>query len=186
MKELPIKEQTDRFYELAGILESSSILGKQAEAFRSRIERLENRQFTLALFGGFSSGKSSFANALVGEYVLPSSPTPTTATINKITKPQAGKPHKSAEIVFKTEEDLDAEMLQLTELKDADVKGRSLKERWNYAIKKGKVPDELIPVIQTMLQAFDTYEEQIRQRQTLTVPVEDLKPYAAEEKRPAA
>ena len=39
MKELPIKEQTDRFYELAGILESSSILGKQAEAFRSRIER---------------------------------------------------------------------------------------------------------------------------------------------------
>nr|QDI02292.1 alpha-amylase [Bacillus halotolerans] len=32
------------------------------------------------------TGKSSFANALVGEYVLPSSPTPpTTATINKIT-----------------------------------------------------------------------------------------------------
>ncbi|MEE4534079.1 dynamin family protein [Bacillus velezensis] len=182
MKELPIKEQTDRFYELAGILESSSILGKQAEAFRSRIERLENRQFTLALFGGFSSGKSSFANALIGEYVLPSSPTPTTATINKITKPQDGKPHKSAEIVFKTEEELDAEMLQLTELKDTDVKGRSLKERWNYAIKKGKVPDELIPVIQTMLQAFDTYEVQIRQRLTLTVPVEDVKPYAAEEK----
>ena len=51
---------------------------------------------------------------------------------------------------------------------------------------KGKVPDELIPVIQTMLQAFDTYEEQIRQRLTLSVPVEDVKPYAAEEKRPAA
>ncbi|MGG1414135.1 dynamin family protein [Bacillus amyloliquefaciens] len=182
IKELPIKEQVDRFYELAGILDSSSLLGKQAEAFRSRVKRLENRQFTLALFGGFSSGKSSFANALVGEYVLPSSPTPTTATINKITKPQGGKPHKSAEIVFKTEEELDAEMLQLTELKDADVKGRSLNERWNYAIKKGKVPEDLTPVIQTMLQAFHTYEEQIRQRLTLTVPVEDLKPYAAEEK----
>ncbi|MDJ1631083.1 dynamin family protein [Bacillus velezensis] len=50
---------------------------------------------------------------------------------------------------------------------------------------KGKIPDELIPVIQTMPQAFDTYEEQIRQRLTLTVPVEDLKPYAPEEKRPA-
>ncbi|MFT7820639.1 dynamin family protein [Bacillus siamensis] len=182
VKELSIKEQVDRFYELAGILDSSSLLGKQAEAFRSRIERLENRQFTLALFGGFSSGKSSFANALVGEYVLPSSPTPTTATINKITKPQDGKPHKTAEIVFKTEEELDAEMLQLTELKDADIKGRSLNERWNYAIKKGKVPDDLTPVIQTMLQAFNTYEEQIRQRLTLTVPIEDLKPYAAEEK----
>ena len=31
-------------------------------------------------------------------------------------------------------------MLQLTELKDADVKGRSLKERWNYAIKREKFP----------------------------------------------
>jgi small GTP-binding protein len=46
--------------------------------------RLENKGFTVALFGAFSAGKSSFANALIGEKVLPVSPNPTTAAINKI------------------------------------------------------------------------------------------------------
>src|SRR5690625_6863657 len=33
-------------------------------------ERLENRTLTIALFGAFSAGKSSFANAVLGEGVL--------------------------------------------------------------------------------------------------------------------
>ncbi|MCP6682137.1 dynamin family protein [Bacillus nakamurai] len=181
LKELPLKEQVQRFYQLTGILESSSMLAKQAAAFQSRIKRLENRQFTLALFGGFSSGKSSFANALIGEHVLPSSPTPTTATINKITKPQNGKKHKTADIIFKTEEELHAEMLQLTELKEADVKGLSLKEKWQNAVKKGKVPHDLVQTVRTIIKAYDTYEDPIRKQLTLTVPVEELKPYVAEE-----
>ena len=45
---------------------------------------VETKQFTVALFGAFSAGKSSFANALLGEKVLPVSPNPTTATINQI------------------------------------------------------------------------------------------------------
>ncbi|MBY8914095.1 dynamin family protein [Bacillus sp. YC2] len=181
LKELPLKEQVQRFYQLAGILESSSMLAKQAEAFQSRVKRLENRQFTLALFGGFSSGKSSFANALVGEHVLPSSPTPTTATINKITKPENGKKHKTADIIFKTEEELHAELLQLTELKEADVKGRSLKEKWLNAVKKGKVPHDLKQTVHTILKAYDMYEDPIRKQLTMTVSVEELKPYVAEE-----
>ena len=36
--------------------------------------RVETKQFTVALFGAFSAGKSSFANALLGEKVLPVSP----------------------------------------------------------------------------------------------------------------
>lgn len=46
--------------------------------------RLESKEFTVALFGAFSAGKSSFANALIGEKLLPVSPNPTTAAINKI------------------------------------------------------------------------------------------------------
>ncbi len=37
--------------------------------------RVETKQFTVALFGAFSAGKSSFANALLGEKVLPVSQT---------------------------------------------------------------------------------------------------------------
>ena len=54
----------------------------QQEVIEKR-RRVETKQFTVALFGAFSAGKSSFANALLGEKVLPV-PNPTTATINQI------------------------------------------------------------------------------------------------------
>ncbi len=57
---------------------------KMAEQLINKSERLLDKQFTVALFGAFSAGKSSFANALIGEKVLPVSPNPTTAAINKI------------------------------------------------------------------------------------------------------
>lgn len=46
--------------------------------------KIEDRSLTVALFGAFSAGKSSFSNALLGERVLPVSPNPTTAVINRI------------------------------------------------------------------------------------------------------
>lgn len=66
--------------------ELSSIPGfkKLTEELILKAERLENRGFTVALFGAFSAGKSSFANALIGDKLLPVSPNPTTAAINKI------------------------------------------------------------------------------------------------------
>src|SRR5699024_3738387 len=51
---------------------------------KQKKDRLENRELTIALFGTFSNGKSSFSNALFGEKVLPVSPNPTTAVINRI------------------------------------------------------------------------------------------------------
>ncbi|WP_027409178.1 dynamin family protein [Anoxybacteroides tepidamans] len=67
-----------------------------------KAKRLENRTFTVALFGAFSAGKSSFANALMGERLLPSSPNPTTATINKIVPPTADRPHGAVIVQMKT------------------------------------------------------------------------------------
>src|SRR5690625_3756257 len=60
------------------------------DELRDRQERLRNRKFTIALFGAFSAGKSSFANALLGSKLLPTSPNPTTAVINKITASKIG------------------------------------------------------------------------------------------------
>ncbi|MDU0200042.1 dynamin family protein [Paenibacillus sp. MAH-36] len=72
-----------------------------ARAMREKAERLRQRTFTIALFGAFSAGKSSFANALIGERVLPVSPNPTTAAINKIMPPQEGWPHGTAKVKMK-------------------------------------------------------------------------------------
>ncbi|GGE39358.1 GTPase [Pullulanibacillus camelliae] len=77
------------------------------EAFVTNLEnkadRLAHQTFTIALFGAFSAGKSSFANSLLGEQVLPVSPHPTTATINRILPVDADHPHKTAHIKLKTE-----------------------------------------------------------------------------------
>lgn len=69
-------------------------------------ERLENRELTIALFGAFSAGKSSFANALIGEGILPSSPNPTTAVINRIAPVTDSNGHGTVNIQLKEEKTL--------------------------------------------------------------------------------
>ncbi|MDR4435434.1 dynamin family protein [Bacillus tequilensis] len=179
-QERPLQDQIERFYTLSGLLGKYSMLSKQTSAFRERIKRLEERKFTLALFGGFSSGKSSFANALVGERVLPSSPTPTTATINKITKPTNGSINKTADVVFKTDADFTADILQLTGMQKEPA-GRSFTEKWEKAVKKNRLQEEHIKLISSFLLAYEKYKEYIQEQKTLTIPLSELKPYVAEE-----
>ncbi|WP_071395534.1 dynamin family protein [Bacillus tuaregi] len=74
---------------------------KLAEELGQKAERLENQSFTVALFGAFSAGKSSFANALLGERLLPVSPNPTTAAINKIMPIDGEHPHGTVLVKLK-------------------------------------------------------------------------------------
>ncbi|MBP1961886.1 dynamin family protein [Paenibacillus aceris] len=85
----------------AGLIDGLPSMRSIARAMREKSERLRQRTFTIALFGAFSAGKSSFANALIGERVLPVSPNPTTAAINKIMPPTEGWPHGTAKVKMK-------------------------------------------------------------------------------------
>jgi predicted GTPase len=71
-----------------------------------KASRIENQGFTVALFGAFSAGKSSFANALMGADVLPVSPNPTTAAINKILPVSKQYPHGTVRVKLKDDENL--------------------------------------------------------------------------------
>ncbi|GLB57921.1 dynamin family protein [Cytobacillus sp. NCCP-133] len=68
--------------------------------------RLESKEFSVALFGAFSAGKSSFANALIGEKLLPVSPNPTTAAINKIKPVSSEKAHGTVLVKVKDSESI--------------------------------------------------------------------------------
>lgn len=74
-----------------------------AATIKRKALRVENQQFTIALFGAFSAGKSSFSNALMGANVLPVSPNPTTAAINKIHPVSKNHLHNTADVVLKSE-----------------------------------------------------------------------------------
>src|SRR5690606_5055278 len=113
-------------------------------------------EFTVALFGAFSAGKSSFSNALIGDRVLPVSPNPTTAAINRIRPIAAGKEDRTADVHLKTvgqmTEDVaysfDALGLPITSLEEAfrkadDVVGRELE-------------NESLHIHKTFIRAFQT------------------------------
>ncbi|MFS1519037.1 dynamin family protein [Bacillus sp. SCS-151] len=93
---------------------------------REKSERLENRNFTVALFGAFSAGKSSFANALLGDKVLPVSPNPTTATINKIIPPSDEFPHGTVKVKLKTQQQIFEDVQQ--SLKIFNLKASTLED----------------------------------------------------------
>ncbi|WP_167746969.1 dynamin family protein [Cohnella luojiensis] len=88
----------------ASLLAQVPALRGIADSLQAKAERFKNRSFTIALFGAFSAGKSSFANALVGKPALPVSPNPTTATINRIIAPYGDHKDGTAHVTMKSTE----------------------------------------------------------------------------------
>ncbi|WP_078380247.1 dynamin family protein [Sutcliffiella halmapala] len=107
------QEDTDSPKQMSLILKETSnhlnhLQGFQTvvQELRNRANKLDNQSFTVALFGAFSAGKSSFANALLGESILPVSPNPTTASINKISPVTTERPHGTVCVQMKSREQL--------------------------------------------------------------------------------
>src|SRR5215207_5156857 len=89
----------ERKLDVAGALkELSDVAGSVgAKSLKERVERelvkkLDEDRFHLVVVGEFNHGKSTFVNALLGETVLPTGVTPTTAAIHHLKyseKPEA-------------------------------------------------------------------------------------------------
>ncbi len=95
-----------KLHEGSRLISQIPVLGQLSSELESRAQRLENKGFLVTLFGAFSAGKSSFANSLLGENLLPVSPNPTTAAINKICPVDEAHPHGTVIVKLK-----DANML---------------------------------------------------------------------------
>lgn len=81
------------------LLQSTPELAHLRKIVRDKQKNIENKTFSIVLFGAFSAGKSSFINGLVGSKILPSSPNPTTATVTYITAPTIENIHMTAKII---------------------------------------------------------------------------------------
>src|SRR5277367_4668017 len=67
--------------EIAGALGAKSL---KERIDRDLVHKLEEDRFHLVVVGEFNHGKSTFVNALLGETVLPTGVTPTTAAIHHL------------------------------------------------------------------------------------------------------
>lgn len=103
-------EAAGKLIHAADLISSQAALRSAAQAMREKAGRLQSSRFTVALFGAFSAGKSSLANALIGDAVLPVSPNPTTAAINRLMPPTAEYGHGEARVVMKSRESVLADL----------------------------------------------------------------------------
>ena len=119
------EEETERWLEnVKNVLsehKKTSTLAQERNHLLERINRYETQTFIVSLFGAFSAGKSSFANALLGEEVLPVSPNPTTATVSTVQKSTKDYSHKTAVVTLKSKRALNDEIKTVAEQLDEDI-----------------------------------------------------------------
>ncbi|SDV99871.1 Dynamin family protein [Marininema mesophilum] len=171
-----------RVEEILADLES---LSAHREELASKRKRAEERKFTVALFGAFSAGKSSFANALIGERVLPVSPNPTTAAINRIGPPTAEHAHGEAVITFKTAATLLEDMKQVYRLFHQEIS--TLTEGLSGIAELLKQPithprqKTALPFLKAVSAGYDTFSERLGN--TVTLPLEEWATWVAQEEK---
>ena len=149
-----------------------------ASDMAAKANRLNDNRFTIALFGAFSAGKSSFANALIGDKLLPVSPNPTTATINKILPASPEHPHGTVLVKVKTKEQIFKDVEQslalfqkkcasmedaLSVINSLSYEGNDPKEKPHYSFLKAVhigydfIAPHLGKILTVDLKAFEDY-----------------------------
>jgi GTPase Era involved in 16S rRNA processing len=101
--QMKLQAAAKRLRRASELLDELPVFNGFARTLRDKSERLEHNQYTIALFGAFSAGKSSFANALLHTRVLPVSPNPTTAAINSVLPPSEANPSGYARLHYKSQ-----------------------------------------------------------------------------------
>lgn len=73
----------------------------EARVIADNIEQLKRGEFSIAVVGEFSAGKSTLLNALMGEKILPSFTDETTATVNYLRHKEHAAQGESGKVVYK-------------------------------------------------------------------------------------
>ncbi|MFC4322730.1 dynamin family protein [Litchfieldia salsa] len=167
-------------------IETIKGLSTLAKDMADKAERLDQNQFTVALFGAFSAGKSSFANALIGSHVLPVSPNPTTATINKIKPPSDMYPHGTVVVKIKSKEQLLTDLSHSLQMFDKDAENldlaiSSIKKLINDKAELGSKEKPHFRFLKAVSDGFEAINGKLDQQ--LIASMDEFKEYVAVEEK---
>lgn len=182
---LSAEETIARLKKAEELLQGMKGFGSLLADLKEKSKRLKERHFTVALFGAFSAGKSSFANALLGKSILPVSPNPTTAAINKISPPDSEHPDQSARVILKSEKDLWEDLkLAIDQIPDSVNTVEQL-HTWLSKTSLSKVAKNHQHVHLSFLQAFLNGYEEMKDHigKEILVSMEESSRYIAEEEK---
>ncbi|OCA92799.1 dynamin family protein [Pseudobacillus wudalianchiensis] len=180
-----VSDIASRLKEMSGKLAGIPGFQRFIDGLKQKADRLEERKYTIALFGAFSAGKSSFANAMLGEKVLPVSPNPTTAAVNRIHPPNDQHGHRTAAVHLKTEKQLLIDLQQSLQFFNKTV--QSLAEAYkiipNLGQNSGGEGRENIHLsfLKAFHEGYQDYKEDLGQ--TLSVDLPAFQGFVANEKQ---
>lgn len=182
---LDSEDEVAKAFHVASVLQPVDSFTSMANYLQDKASRLEGQTFTVALFGAFSAGKSSFSNALIGEQILPVSPNPTTATINRIRPIEEGKGHDTADVLLKTVDRMTEDIRRSFEALGIDVTSLAdAYEKVDIAMNQ-TLTDEKQQMHKAFISAFSSgYEAYAKQLGTIIhVERADFVRFVAEEER---
>jgi predicted GTPase len=180
-----VEEVSKKLQTMINVMEPRLAFTQMANVLKGKRTRLVNQSFTIALFGAFSAGKSSFANALLGKKVLPVSPNPTTAAINRIRPVGEENKHETADVQLKTSIQMLDDISQ--SLSRFDITVNSLEEAYkkipslnNYETDNGKEKIHL-SFLKAFHEGYKNFHDMLGSR--ITVDMEEYRGFVAEEKK---
>ncbi|MBU8879021.1 dynamin family protein [Bacillus sp. FJAT-29790] len=193
LKESPEKAETqsvqslvEKLHFTADTVQDVPGFKKMAAELLQKADRLGNKQFTVALFGAFSAGKSSFANALIGNKVLPVSPNPTTAAINKIMPIDDEHKHGTVLVKVKAEKTLfddvnrSLKMFDLSAI-DFDDALKNIQKVINAKANFDANEKTHFAFLHAFLKGFESFRHHLGK--TISTDLEEFKDYVAIEEK---
>src|SRR5690625_2975563 len=154
------------------------------EEIRTKRNRLDNRELTIALFGAFSAGKSSFSNALFGEQILPVSPNPTTAVISRISPTTSKHQHGTVIITCKDDATLTEDLTYIT--KDLEPDAEHFHDLVDW-IKRGHIQynpalnNTYQSYLHAVLKGYEDHQDLLGK--TIEISLEDFAAYVTDESK---
>lgn len=157
-----------------------SLLYEERKRFLSQAYKLKNQEYVISLFGAFSAGKSSFANALIGVDLLPVSPQPATASRTTITKPTEQHGHATILVQFKTMSEIEQEMSELSQILGIQLTTDGL-SKWGPGEldKYGAISKSATDYLEALRLGLNEMKAHVGDQ--ITASADDLYTYAAKE-----
>lgn len=183
-----LHDSTDRdvVHDIDQVLQLVQLPGFESyqQDLKKRKISLTERSYTIALFGAFSAGKSSFANAILGEHVLPVSPNPTTAAVNRIRPVTSENQHRDVIVTFKSEEMLIDDIKTLA--KECDPPNTSLSKLITWLQTENVLEDVRLPkmyqaYLSAVLEGYEAAKSVIGSSKKITF--DDFESYVTDEKK---
>ncbi len=136
---------------VGALLENHPRHERFSQVFRDKLARIDEGLVNISVFGGFSAGKTTFINALMGAGKLKTSPNPTTAAITEINS------REESYAVYKREADL-ADTLKVITNQD----GSSVQDYMGWLKRhRNSVTEAYMPFVNGVYHNYEAYKSQL-------------------------